>query len=326
MPSDTCPICLGTWGGKFNQSGTSFDGRSFDCEICGSYRASGSVLDDSDQLSNSRKMNDRTRASLAHFIRTSQTSANESPFITTYWLERFLENARLPTPGEQAINIIRFIGDYVEKNGVPMELFPAYFFAAVGSPNPGFAYSLTKELLDARLVSGTPFEAMGRTGQMKRANLTLQGWDRYEAEKTGKMAGSYGFIAMKFGDSELDPFVRSVVKPAVIELGYSLIDLRDAAQPGVIDNILREKIRDAAFILVDLTHDNSGAYWEAGFAEGLGKPVLYLCEWRKFDEKKTHFDTNHCTTVIWGGSKSNEDFAAELRATLRNSLKLFPRS
>ncbi len=103
-------------------------------------------------------------------------------------------------------------------------------------------------------------------------------------------------------------------------------DLRDVAQPGIIDNILREKIRDAAFILVDLTHDNSGAYWEAGYAEGLGKPVLYLCEQVKFDEKKTHFDTNHCTTVIWGGSKSNDDFSTELRATLRNSLKLFPNS
>jgi nucleoside 2-deoxyribosyltransferase len=98
------------------------------------------------------------------------------------------------------------------------------------------------------------------------------------------------------------------------------------AQPGVIDNIMREKIRDAAFVLVDLSHDNAGAYWEAGYAEGLGKPVLYLCEQNKFDESKTHFDVNHCTTVMWGGSKSNEKFASDLQATLRNSLKLFPRS
>ena len=37
-------------------------------------------------------------------------------------------------------------------------------------------------------------------------------------------------------------------------------------------------IRDAKFVIADLTHDNNGAYWEAGYAEGLGKPVIYICE------------------------------------------------
>lgn len=92
---------------------------------------------------------------------------------------------------------------------------------------------------------------------------------------------------------------------------------------GVIDNIMREKIRDAAFVLVDLTHDNSGAYWEAGYAEGLGKPVVYLCEREKFSESRTHFDTNHCTTVIWSDT-AIDNFKEQLIATLRRSLNLFP--
>jgi nucleoside 2-deoxyribosyltransferase len=80
---------------------------------------------------------------------------------------------------------------------------------------------------------------------------------------------------------------------------------------------------ETAFVLVDLTHDNSGAYWEAGYAEGLGKPVIYICEQSKFDAVKTHFDTNHCTTVMW---KADEPavFTEQLVATLRRSLNLFP--
>jgi len=35
---------------------------------------------------------------------------------------------------------------------------------------------------------------------------------------------------------------------------------------------------------------NPGAYWEAGYAEGLGKPVIYTCEEAKFVEA-SHFDT-----------------------------------
>ena len=127
---------------------------------------------------------------------------------------------------------------------------------------------------------------------------------------------------MQFGDSDLDPFVDNVVKPAVKKgTGYDLVDMRDVAQAGVIDNILRTQIRDAAFLIVDLTHDNPGAYWEAGYAEGLGKPVVYICEKAKFKAEPTHFDTNHCTTVLW--SKADVGgFQQESIATLRRSLDL----
>ncbi len=97
--------------------------------------------------------------------------------------------------------------------------------------------------------------------------------------------------------------------------------MRDVAQAGVIDNIMRDQIRNSAFVIVDLTHDNSGAYWEAGYAEGLGKPVVYICERTKFQEASTHFDTNHCTTVPWS-SGDPDGFRRELIATLRRSLDL----
>ena len=131
-------------------------------------------------------------------------------------------------------------------------------------------------------------------------DLTLEGWKQYEAEKRGQFEGNYGFVAMQFGDSNLDPLVNDIVKPTVAkEIGYNLIDMRDVARARIIDNIMRTQIRDAAFVIADLTHDNSGAYWEAGYAEGLGKPVIYICEKDKFDGQKTHFDTNHCTTIPW---------------------------
>ena len=126
-------------------------------------------------------------------------------------------------------------------------------------------------------------------------------------------------MAMKFNDPELDSFVSGVVKPAAREIGYELVDMRDVARAGVIDNIMRTQIRDSAFVIADLTHDNSGAYWEAGYAEGLGKPVVYICERTKFNDASTHFDTNHCTTVPWS-SDDPEGFRRELIATLRRSL------
>jgi len=131
---------------------------------------------------------------------------------------------------------------------------------------------------------------------------------------------------MKFGDPILDSLVEDIIKPAVRSgIGYEVVSMRDVSRAGVIDNLMRAQIRDSAFVIVDLTHDNSGAYWEAGYAEGLGKPVIYICERQKFEEAQTHFDTNHCTTVMWSENGA-EDFSKELVATLRRSLNLFPDS
>ncbi len=188
------------------------------------------------------------------------------------------------------------------------------------------AGDLLREMYDNALITGIPIEAKGEPFRLLNANLTLDGWERYEAEKRGQVEGNYGFIAMKFNDEILDSFVRDVIKPCIKDaLGYDLVEMRDVTRAGIIDNIMRAQIRDAAFVLVELTHDNPGAYWEGGYAEGLGKPVIYLCEGGKFKNAKTHFDTNHCTTVCWvkDDEDAKEDFRNTLVATLRRSLNLF---
>jgi len=210
----------------------------------------------------------------------------------------------------------------VLRTGEPVEGFPIEFHAVVGSPNREFALRLVKELCKRGSLSGIDASTTNES-DMLDVDLTLDGWERYEAERRGEITANVGFIAMKFNDPILDPFVESVVKPAVKEgIGYDLVDMRDIPRAGIIDNIMRTQIRDAAFVIVDLTHDNFGAYWEAGYAEGLGKPVIYICEKAKFKAAKTHFDTNHCTTVIWS-EDAGEAFAQNLISTLRNSLNLF---
>src|SRR5215470_16220437 len=57
------------------------------------------------------------------------------------------------------------------------------------------------------------------------------------------------------------------------------------------------------FVVADLSHGSHGAYWEAGFAEGLGLPVIYTCEEDAWKERKTHFDTNHMLTILWNASQ-----------------------
>ena len=190
----------------------------------------------------------------------------------------------------------------------------------IGSPSEESADKIIEELHQQGLISmREPVEALDGT-LFINVSLTLDGWERYEATKRGWLAGNYGFIAMKFGEVDLDDFVKNVVKPAVKNAtGCDLVSFLDVRKAGVLDTQLRAKIRAARFVIADLTHDNHGAYWEAGYAESLDKPVIYICEKTKFDEKKTHFDTNHCMTILW--SRDNDaGFCDELSATLRRSL------
>ena len=219
-------------------------------------------------------------------------------------------------PAIQAINLIREIGDKVSQSGEPIGQFDV---------DNELSRQLMHELVDCNIVkvarSATSF---GGTAIFLSVNLTLEGWERYKKEKRGEIAGDYGFIAMQFNDPALDSFIENTVKPIVKEgTGYDLVHMRNVPRAGVIDNIMRIQIRDAAFVIADLTHDNHGAYWEAGYAEGLGKPVVYICEKTKFEEESTHFDTNHCTTVLWSSDES-EKFSRELIATLRRSLDRSP--
>ena len=224
------------------------------------------------------------------------------------------------SPAIQAMNLIRYIGDKVSESGEPIDQLSG-LQTIIDAPSEDFAVQLVEDLVESGIIKiWKPNNPPFLIREFNRVNLTLAGWERYEAEKRGGFDGNYGFIAMQFGEADLDDFVEKVVKPEVKNAtGCDLVTLHDVATAGVIDNILRVKIRDAKFVIADLTHDNRGAYWEAGYAEGLGKPVIYICEIRKFDEEKTHFDTNHCTTIPWSRDDDG-GFRERLTATLRRSL------
>jgi nucleoside 2-deoxyribosyltransferase len=155
--------------------------------------------------------------------------------------------------------------------------------------------------------------------------LTLSGWQRREELKRGQAIGRRVLMAMKFRtrrlpDIELDQVVQAF-KPAVGQCGFELFTLESGAA-GLIDDQLRVALRTSRFVIADLTYGSRGAYWEAGFAEGLGRPVIYTCrekEWNDANGEAPHFDTNHLRTIVWRRDKLDEA-ATNLKATIRATL------
>jgi hypothetical protein len=152
-----------------------------------------------------------------------------------------------------------------------------------------------------------------------RLLLTFAGWQRYYALTRAQVESHTAFMAMEFGHEELNRVVNDVFKPAVEAAGFELRLLTDGQPAGLIDDQLRVALRTARFVIADLTHGNNGAYWEAGFAEGLGRPVIYTCRKQEWKEGKPHFDTSHLNTIIWN-PENLRDARTRLTATIRATL------
>jgi len=105
---------------------------------------------------------------------------------------------------------------------------------------------------------------------------------------------------MWFDDSMKDVYNKAI-KPAIEAAGYSSYRVDDdRSHSDQITNKILAEIKNSKFLIADFTHGDSGArggvYFEAGYAQGLGIPVLWLI---KDNMKNAHFDTNHYPHTIW---------------------------
>ena len=104
------------------------------------------------------------------------------------------------------------------------------------------------------------------------------------------------FVAMSFKE-DMKP-IREAIKDGIIECGY-IPRIMDEIEHNhqIIPEMLYE-IRQAKFVIAELTGHNNGAYYEAGYAYGLKKEVIHLCDKSKFGEDG-HFDVKQVNTVLW---------------------------
>lgn len=126
--------------------------------------------------------------------------------------------------------------------------------------------------------------------------LTGKGWAK--AEALGAASQAVAFVAMWFGDEMKNPFEKGI-KPAIEEdCGFTKAIRVDQEHFGEkIDDQIIANIRRCRFIVADFTGQRGGVYFEAGFAMGLGKPIIWTC--REDEIGKVHFDTRQYPHVVW---------------------------
>lgn len=207
----------------------------------------------------------------------------------------------------------------VEEEGEYIKFESEKVATITGSISEKNASFIRSHLVEEQLINIVPNKGIA---------LTFEGWQFYDELKKDAINSKKAFMAMKFGDTELNSMYEDHFKAAVKQTGFYLVSLQDPGKQksGLIDSHLEVEIRTSRFLVVDLTHGNQGAYWEAGFAAGLGKPVIYTCSKQAWeDKKKRHFDTEHHQTVKWDltdPEKSTTRLKDIIRATLPSEAKL----
>lgn len=314
-----CPVC----NGELRNTTTQHDDYFHECLRCGPYRL---TLEASYQLKHtlSTVKNGPAIVSYALYRMTRQ---KQWAVLNSTVLRNVLDNTHLPSPPEQLKNLILWFADHQDGYGSIVQQLPPSVLAAIGVVDLSGLAFIFDYAIERGLLTGHVSRMMDGDIVIHSCQLTFDGWRQYEELQRGAITSRSAFMAMKFGDAEMDGIYQEHFKPAVAATGFDLRRNDELQQAGLIDDLMRIQIQQSRFLIADLTHHNNGAYWEAGYAEGLGKSVIYTCRKDVFDDAdhRPHFDTNHHLTVVWQPGEMDaavRKLKATIRATLPEDAKL----
>jgi nucleoside 2-deoxyribosyltransferase len=84
------------------------------------------------------------------------------------------------------------------------------------------------------------------------------------------------FVALHFTDEMLEMY-RSAFAPAIERAGFEPRLANEPAHNERIDARIVTEIRQLRSVVADVTGARTGVYFEAGYALGQGRPVIWTC-------------------------------------------------
>ena len=136
--------------------------------------------------------------------------------------------------------------------------------------------------------------------------FTAKGWQHLgDLQKKNKELPQ-AFIAMWFDPSMAT--TKEAIKRAIEDSGYVPVIIDDKEHNKQIVPEIFYEIQNSKFVVADLCGQRNGVYYEAGYAEALGKEVILTCSKDCFEEDR-RFDVAQKSTIKY---KDNEDLYQRL--------------
>jgi hypothetical protein len=188
--------------------------------------------------------------------------------------------------------------------------------------NQGSAKQQVQFYIDYMHEQGLIKKTLGEGGN-SAVKITPAGVIHLERLQTKIAQSQQAFVAMWFG-AEMGEIWQDGFEPGIRAAGYAPMRIDQHTHQNRIDDEIIAQIRRSKFVVSDFTtgHVNTanggtelvprgGVYFEAGFALGLGIPVIWTIRANQING--LHFDTRQYPHILWTDAV---DLRAQLQARI----------
>ena len=293
-----CPICK-LENQKVLDEHDHGDKVTYDCSRCGQYTISGSA-----EAVSKRK---GISAELSGWIRERNLLGIAIPMLTSSFLEEVIKTLPNYSPLEKQNKLLKAIEQLTDYPGKEVVLIPEHELSLAWAENvEEFKYYI-KSLMGRGLIEISNAEKRTLADPLYPMIITAVGWEHLEKDETNLASKTQAFVAMSFDESLLSVY-ENAIAPGIESTGYRPYRVDTKPHLERIDAKIIAEIKNSRFIVADVTQQKAGVYYEAGFAHGLGVPVIWCV--RHDDLDNVHFDTRQYNHILW---ETEEELKEKLR-------------
>ena len=281
-----CPVCKHDHG--VSEQLLSESMASYRCPICGAYEMPRFVPEVLGGPVPNRK--------LSAWIREKNECGEKVRFTKEEVIDNILASIPDYRPFEKQLKLLQALGRRSRAPGdtyqvnITIDLPLAY---ASGAKELAFYLQALEERGLAKKATAS--------GHME---ITSAGWDYLDRHASDLEEKTQGFVAMSFS-GEMRPMWEDAIRPAIQEAGYTAYRVDEEPHSDNIIFKIMAEIKDSRFVVADVTEQRNGVYFEAGYALGLGLPVIWSV--RKDDAENVHFDTAQYNQVRWESAEELQE-------------------
>lgn len=251
------------------------------CPNCGIYEITREANED---LPHELERNLKSKKHLiSGYIRETNELGLKLDLITRNNIEQLYNNSFIPNnPKEKLDKIMRYLYRRTSYFGEGIEL-DINMCAISYAVNREEFYSLIQLLIQMDYIDECLY-------------LKVKGYERMQELENKNEYSKQAFVAMWF-NPELDTIFSDFISKAIEETGFKPLRIDGKEHVNKICDEIIAEIKKSRFIIADFTGQRGGVYYEAGFAHGLGIPVIWTC--RKDAASDLHFDIRQYNCIIW---------------------------
>jgi hypothetical protein len=255
-------------------------------------------------------LTDHAKRLLTTWICEQRRAGLETPKVQSYILELIKSRQTLPITTRITLTLeylglhITQLGDYLALEQ-DADVDTLKLLAETESKSTQELLQLMHMLEDSGFVEATFYLVGGKF------RPTVAGWRELDNLKLPRTDSPQAFVAMWFNEATSEAYTAGI-EPALSATGYKAIRIDKKEHNNKIDDEIIAEIRRSRFLIADFTCEpknvRGGVYYEAGFAQGLGLPVIWTC--REASLADLHFDTRQYSHIVW---KTPADLFAQLK-------------